>query len=154
MYKVYPFNCVWYIIFIFLQCSATCRGGVRTREVTCVRPIFNETLETMDPILDVNSSEILEVVNDTVCIDEGIFRPANTLACNAHINCPFRYKVGNWSAVSTTLVCNYYTVYPEILAVFKIGGLVQGRRNKKNIGRLKFGCLVRYHHTYVHIYTQ
>ena len=105
--------CLNFRVFNFhlsaLQCSATCRGGIREREVFCIRPRFNETSETMETIL-VDGREDYEMVDDAICEDEGLPRPDNVTACNDHINCPFRYKVGNWSTVSSPLLCNYYEV--------------------------------------------
>ena len=92
-----------------LQCSATCRGGIREREVFCIRPEFNATSETMETMM-VDGREVFEVVDDFICEEEGLRRPDNVTSCNDHINCPFRYKVGNWSIVSSTLLCNYYEV--------------------------------------------
>ena len=53
-----------------MQCSATCGGGIRTREVTCTR--FSDGLE----------------VNDEICTD---IKPDETERCNPE-PCPCEYQ--------------------------------------------------------------
>ena len=55
-----------------------------------------------------------------------------------------------YSAIQVTMAKSD-TVYPEILAIFKFGGLVLSGRNK-DIGGFKFGGIIQYHHTYICMY--
>ena len=79
------------------QCSATCDGGIREREVNCTRAQFDPV--TFELSLDVDNETILfDTLNDTFCTDR--FRPLDTIPCNRHIPCPLRWRPADWGPVS------------------------------------------------------
>ncbi|XP_037876208.1 papilin isoform X4 [Bombyx mori] len=63
----------------FSSCSATCGGGIQSRDVTC------------------RSREELEVVDEGLC-DDGL-KPATNQTCNTQA-CPPQWVPGNWSRCS------------------------------------------------------
>ena len=73
----------------------TCGGGIRQREVSCVR--FENYYLDMNNKTQAN----LTVLNDTECDPDD--RPAETEECN-DFPCFFRWQVGNFRGVSTTFI--------------------------------------------------
>ena len=78
------------------------------REVTCIQAEFDPNSMTFEVIMDDDNNFNYTLVNDTLCMEENIPRPAETIPCNDHIDCPFRYKVGDWSEVSTIIMHNMH----------------------------------------------
>ena len=85
----------------YIQCSSTCRGGVRAREMTCVQPSF--TPLTFELILDKDKNSILTTVSDSLCASGSMARPADTISCNDDIDCPVRWRGLPWGEVYTLL---------------------------------------------------
>lgn len=74
------------------------------RDVDCVQPLFNAT--TFELIVNEDNTTNITIVDDDFCANGSISRPFDTIACNEHIVCPFRWRADPWGAVS----------YLEILA--------------------------------------
>ena len=75
------------------QCSSTCRGGIRERQVDCYQNFTDFSSDT---------NFTFGIVNDTVCDQRTM--PARVLECNRLIPCPFRWDVSEWQEVSVLCV--------------------------------------------------
>ena len=73
-----------------IQCSSTCRGGIRERQVNCYQNFTDFSSET---------NFTFDIVDDTLC--EILTMPAEVLECNRLIPCPFRWDVSEWQEVRT-----------------------------------------------------
>ena len=66
------------------------------RDVTCVQPDFNTTTLMAFTGDDTNLTEI----DDRFCTGGSISKPFDTIVCNDHVACPFRWRPEQWGPVS------------------------------------------------------
>ena len=89
-----PFSadCIVFIraMIICLQCSVTCGGGVRMRDVECVMELGRYVDMNMKVQLN------LTTVNDSLCNEDD--RPSDTKDCN-RFPCFFKWRVGPYGQV-------------------------------------------------------
>ena len=82
-------------IFMLMQCSRTCRSGVRTREVMCFAA--NEAMDEMNQTMFVFDIEVdIEVCRNFSREEE----PVASEVCNSLILCPVRFQPGQYEDVS------------------------------------------------------
>lgn len=81
---------------LVMQCSVTCGGGERVREVECV--ITNGTFIDMNN----KTQTVYVVLNETACDPDR--KPSSTRECNTY-PCVFRWSAGRYGPVSFQFPC-------------------------------------------------
>ncbi len=89
-------------VYTHIQCSTTCGGGTRSRNVSCVQFIAQINATTGEFICNPDGSPIGA---DVILLDGSCFmgnRPRSVDNCNTRIRCPHRWYPGAWQPVSGT----------------------------------------------------
>ena len=104
-----PLYSYWWYMGNWSGCSATCGGGVQTRQVTCVREHAGESN---------HGSDWMDVA-DTFCTRSGLAKPATSQGCNTQPCTECRYTV-------TTGADNYGTCYDTSIKITNAWTTVRG----------------------------
>lgn len=98
-----PLYSYWWYTGNWSNCSATCGGGIQTRQVTCVREHAGES----------NHGSNWTDIDDTCCIKNGLPKPATSQSCNTQECTQCLFEVENLSVSTSSYTACTNTEKPK-----------------------------------------